>query len=309
MSSVNYVLERAGALIQGLGSPASMTELLRYPLNKAAAHLQSNRHWPVIELPLLLGTEFALSPRVSTDLAIANLLLYGFADITDDAQDGDLPEQISWQRAVNAGNLLSFLGSKVLLGMPLEASLINRLASAYAAAGQLMTHGQELDLLATYPHVPTIEAYFDAIAKKSGASAAFFAQAAAIAAGHSEHCVQDLGDFGRSLGAYIQILSDLEGYDGNVSSDFKNLKVTLPLLFGLASSEGETIRAHLEQGSAGDLAEALRRLGAPAYCRMRAELLRRRANKALSRVPISGPTRAALMDYLESASKPASLYL
>lgn len=286
-----------------------MAKLLRYPLNKAAAHLQSNRHWPVVELPLRLGAEFALSPRISTDLAIASLLLYGFADITDDAQDGDLPEEISWQRAVNAGNLLSFLGSEVLLGMPLDASLSNQLASAYAAAGRHMTYGQESDLLATYPHVPSLEAYFDAIAKKSGASAAFFAQAAAIAAGKPEQSIQDLGEFGRSLGIYIQILSDLEGYDGQVSSDFKNLKVTLPLLFGLTGSERNTIRTHLEQGSAVELAEALRRLGAPAYCRMRAELFRRRASTALSRVPLSASTRTALMDYLEAASKPASLYL
>lgn len=286
-----------------------MTDLLHSPLRKASAHLARNPHWPVIELPLLLSREFGLEPRITVDLGIACLLLYGFADITDDAQDGDLPPEWDWQRAVNAGNLLSFLGSEVLLQLPLEPSVSNRLASAYARAGRRMTFGQESDLLANYPRVPTTEEYIATITYKTGASAAFFAQAPAIASGQPESCLQELQRFGKALGGYIQVLSDLEGYDGRMGSDFKNLKVTLPLLFGLSQPDGESLRVHLEHRSAEDVSEALRRMGAPAYCRMRAELFRRHAVEALARIPISEVAQSTLLGYFEPTSRLETPYL
>lgn len=269
-----------------------MRSLLDYPLRKARAHAARDPEWPVLRLPLLMSREFGLEAPVAKGLAVASLLLYGFADLTDDAQDGDLQGDWGWERAVNAGNTLAFLAQRALLELPLEGAIRAELALALTSAGAEMTFGQESDLLASYPRVPSVEDYLLTVRRKTGASAAFFAKSAAIAARKDPALVEALHGFGESLGAYYQILSDLDAFKEEGSSDLRNRKATLALIYGLQQDlSGELERRLASEAMLGDLLETL---GAGVYCQMRAQVFQRRALGALRAMELSPETRAAL---------------
>ncbi len=306
------VVSRTEAVIDGLGAPFEMRGMLTYPLRKADAQLARDSRWPVLHLPLSLGAEFGLDPEVAEGLACACLLLYGFADLTDDAQDGDLQGDWGWERAVNAGFALSFLGQEVLgrLDLPSEPKL--RLVQAFARAGRLMTFGQDGDLRAVYPAVPSIEEYMATITRKTGASVAYFAMAPAIAAQAPDERIARLSTYGESLGAFHQIMSDLADYltPQGSGSDLRNRKITLPILYGLAQDPSESIRGWLAGTEAGeDLWDRLARLGAPAYCRMKAQLFRRKAMAQLEALALLPEVDAELRAYLKDPSRASTLEL
>ncbi|MNX70607.1 All-trans-nonaprenyl-diphosphate synthase (geranyl-diphosphate specific) [compost metagenome] len=296
------VIRRAEAVIDGLGAPFSMRELLGYPLRKAEAQLAKNASWPVLSLPMTVGAAYGLEEATRVELGTASLLLYGFADVTDDAQDGDLRGDWGWQRAVNAGNALAFLGSEVLAALPLAPEIRLELADSYARAGRRMTFGQEGDLLARYPHVPTVDEYLRMVAGKSGASAAFFTSCGASAAGRPAAEVEALASFGEALGVYVQILSDLADYSGEAGTDHQNQQVTLPLIVALSQASADDARlrkAIADPRRAPELAQLLRELGADAYCRMRAQIYRRKALQVLEGLDLPLSTKRDLAGFFE----------
>ena len=309
-ASFQDVLQSAEATIAGLGAPLSMRALLEYPLRKADQQLKRNPTWPVLHLPGVLTKAYGLSESVATDLGVACLLLYGFADLTDDAQDGDLQGDWGWERAVNAGNALAFLGSEVIGRLAVSPEIRARLALEFVTAGRKMTFGQEADLLASYPRMPSIDEYMTLVARKSGASVAFFATVAAMAAGAGDHDLRHLHRFGESLGTYLQVLSDAADLSAIDSSDLRNRKVTLPLIYGFSrgGSIAETLTRMLEgAGSPEALNEALTQAGAMAYCRMKAQLHKRAAETALEALPLTAETKAQLHAHVEAPLSAPSL--
>jgi geranylgeranyl pyrophosphate synthase len=297
-----------------------MRDLLGYPLRKARAQLSKDARWPVLHLPLTLAAEFALPPDVAEDLTCACLLLYGFADLADDAQDGDLQGDWGWERAVNAGFALSFLGQEVLSELDLPASARLDLTAAFARTGRLMTFGQEGDLRATSAHVPSVAEYMETVTGKTGASVAFFAAAPAIAALRPRATVELLSAYGMALGIQHQIASDLTDFQQPAArgSDARNRKVTLPLIYGLDQDRSGRIRSWLE-GDGGDapersapsldIATELAALGTGVYCRMQAQLQRRKALSCLDELDLSNGARAELAAYLSEQATSPSLEL
>lgn len=306
------VVTRSAALIAGAAAPAAMRDLLAYPLRKAQAQLARDARWPVLHLPLTLGREFALAPDVAEDLASACLFLYGFADLTDDAQDGDLQGDWGWERAVNAGFTLSFLGQEILSELDLAAGMRLDLVSAFARAGGLMTFGQEGDLRATAAHVPSVAEYMETVAGKTGASVAFFAAATAIAARQPRATVENLSAYGTALGIQHQITSDLADFQEPETrgSDARNRKVTLPLIYGLDQDRDGRIRAWLSGDMTGlDIAAELDALGTGAYCRMQAQIQRRKALSHLDALELSESAKSELAAYLSERAPSISLEL
>jgi len=164
-------------------------------------------------------------------------------------------------------------------------------------------------LRAAFPDVPSVEEYLATITGKTGASVAYFAGIAAIAARRPEETIRRLMTYGESLGAYHQIMSDLADIRApwGSGSDVRNRKLTLPILYGLSQDPSGRVRAWLE-GNEPDLAvaEELERLGAPIYCRMKAQIFRRKALAQLDGLGLSSGVATDLRGYL-SAQGPASM--
>lgn len=268
--------------------------MLGVVLRKAEDHCRVQPKWPVLYLPEKIGNAFHLSTEVIERLALTNLFFFCYADITDDAEDGDLREPWQawgWPQAVNVGNALLFLALNQLgQGCPSDIRL--RLFDSYTRAGFCMTQGQHFDLLSTFPSRISMDDYLRSVTGKTGASASVFACSPAIVAQQSPSRIEALAEYGRNLGVVVQLASDVrEFWQDPIGPDLKNGKLTLPLLFALervSPEEEHQLRECLliarQTGHAQPIRDLVEGLGVRLYAEMKIELFRRRAREALATV-------------------------
>ncbi|HEY9766341.1 MAG TPA: hypothetical protein V6C82_08240, partial [Chroococcales cyanobacterium] len=108
---VDTVFHRAHRLLASWEGTTPFQEMLGVVLRKAEEHFSSHPQWPVLYLPEAIGSALFLPGEEIERLALANLLFFCYADVTDDAEDGDLTidwQKWGWPQAVNTGNSLLF---------------------------------------------------------------------------------------------------------------------------------------------------------------------------------------------------------
>lgn len=247
-----------------------------------------------MDFPLSIHQAIGGPTRAARTVAQACALFYAFADITDDAQDHDMPpdpwETWGWEQAVNTGTSLLFQSLQILYDrVPEKAS---ELVPVFVQAGLEMTHGQHTDLRGQAMEAPTLSEYLTAIQQKSGASFGAYAQAMAIACGRSLAESQDFREFGRLLGTIFQMLNDTyELWSGRLSPDFANRRLTLPFVLALEQLQGEPRErltgllsgpATLETQLA--VVTFLENTGIKGYATLRIEVYRKRARALASRL-------------------------
>lgn len=208
--------------------------------------------WPVLALPALMGELYRMPRARAAALAEACALFFLAADIVDDAQDGDLPPELPWEHAVNAGHALLFAS----IGAFARAAPGADVAGEIHGAGLRLVSGQARDLDFTWDSPPDEAAILDAVRGKAGSSLRLFARMGALAAGLSPPQVDIWGDIGDSFGMAAQLRTDLQDLASPESSDFRNRKATLPLVFALR----DPASAFRAAARAGDWKEASRAL-------------------------------------------------
>ncbi len=180
-------------------------------------------------------------------------------------------------------------------------------ASAVIAEGEVMQ-------LATANDLSTGEAaYLQMIHGKTAALFAAATEVGGVISGADEERIDALRAYGRALGMAFQIVDDLLDYGGssaalgkNVGDDFREGKVTMPVLLAVAASDadGKAFWSRVIEArdqNEGDLDEAMRRLtetGALAETERRARAYIADAREALEIFPDSD-LRAALRDVAE----------
>ncbi len=93
------------------------------------------------------------------------------------------------------------------------------------------------------------DVYFDIIRKKTATLIAACAATGSKSTGADKHTVENLKKFGEYLGIAFQIKDDLFDYNVNsdvgkpIANDLKERKMTLPLIYSLAKSNGSEKRA------------------------------------------------------------------
>lgn len=292
------VFNRARALF----STTALGALIEVVLDKAEQHFNQQPQWPVLYFPQFIGSSLGLSSEQQEALGLINLLLFCYADITDDAEDHDLPAGWiwGWEQAVNIGNTLLFACFQQIAQLQVSERQRLELLKHYSQAGFQMTLGQAIDLRNAYPQRVSQSEYFDALRGKSGGSLAVFAAAPAVVAGSDAEIVEGLWAYGENVGTFLQLVSDIRDPD----ADLRNGCLSLPLIF-LLESLPEEERLHLEE----ELAKARRNdpyslsrwLGSPEirlYVEIKAEVLRQRAVKALDVFDEKGALGQGLRDIL-----------
>ena len=177
-------------------------------------------------------------------------------------------------------------------------------ASAVIAEGEVLQLAMQNDLSTGE------ETYFQVIRGKTAALFSAAAEVGAVIAGESAERQAALKDYGDKLGIAFQIADDLLDYGGssaalgkNVGDDFREGKITLPVLLAYERAEGDD-RAFWKRviekrdQNEGDLERALELLastGALADTRAKAEEYARAASDALLVFPES-EMREALRD-------------
>jgi geranylgeranyl pyrophosphate synthase len=192
-------------LARWLGAPSPpLARILDQRLALFGQEYERLSGWPVVALPAAIAEIYALAPARNAALAEGCALFFLAADVIDDAQDGDLPPDVAWPDAINAGQALLF-GA---LGALAEAAPGADIAREVAEAGRGLASGQALDLALTWDSLPSEDTVMAAVRGKSGASLALFARIGALAAGRPAGEVATWGEIGAALGSAIQLRSD-----------------------------------------------------------------------------------------------------
>jgi len=220
----------------------------------------------------------------------------------------DVVDESAQRRGRPTANLLWDNKSSVLVGDYLFARSFQlmvetgsvRVLDILSNAAATIAEGEVLQLTAAQNLGTTEEIYLQVVRGKTAALFSAATEVGGVIAGAPEDQVQALFDYGDALGIAFQIADDLLDYGGetgatgkNVGDDFRERKLTLPVIKAVAAADDEE-RAFwsrvIEAGDQreGDLEHALdliSRHGAMAAARDDALEWSARARDALSKLP------------------------
>lgn len=230
----------------------------------------------------------------------------------------DVVDESERRRGRPTANLLWDNKSSVLVGDYLFARSFQlmvetnslRVMDILANASAVIAEGEVLQLTAAQDLATTEAIYLTVVRGKTAALFAAATEVGGVIAGVHEAQVTALRDYGDALGIAFQIVDDLLDYGGtdamigkNTGDDFRERKVTLPLIKAVAKAEPEErafwVRV-IEKGDQrdGDLDHAkalMAKAGAMEAARAEALAWAARARSALSVLP-DHPLRGMLDD-------------
>jgi octaprenyl-diphosphate synthase len=206
-----------------------------------------------------------------------------------------------------------FLFSRAFELMVEDGSL--KVLKVLSHASAVIAEGEVAQLTAQRVVETGEDRYLSIIQAKTAALFSAACQIAALVAEAPEATEDSLESYGRNLGIAFQLVddaidyvSDAETMGKDIGDDFRDGKVTLPVILAYARGD-EVARKFWQRAMSGrangeaELAEAIQRLndtGAIADTMARARLYGSRAVDALARIPASA-ARAALVETVEFA--------
>ena len=230
----------------------------------------------------------------------------------------DVVDESTQRRGRPTANLLWDNKSSVLVGDYLFARSFQlmvetgsiRVLDILANASATIAEGEVLQLSASQDLRTGEDTYLKIVRGKTAALFSAATEVGGVIAGQSEDVVQALFDYGDALGVAFQIADDLLDYQGdsgatgkNVGDDFRERKLTLPVIKAVAAADAEE-RAFwsrtIEKGKQeeGDLSHAislLKKHGTLEATRQDANAWAGKAKDALSVLPDSD-LRSMLID-------------
>ena len=230
----------------------------------------------------------------------------------------DVVDESAKRRGRPTANLLWDNKSSILVGDYLFARAFQlmvepanlRVLDILANASATIAEGEVLQLTAAQDLATTEDVYLQVVRGKTAALFSAATESGAEIAGGTAEQVKALFDYGDALGIAFQIVDDLLDYGGtaeaigkNVGDDFRERKLTLPLIKAVAKADAEErafwVRV-IEKGTQadGDLEQAMaimERHGAMDSARTDALAWSKRAQDALMVLP-AHPLRDMLSD-------------
>lgn len=241
--------------------------------------------------------------RPALPAAVAVELVHSFSLVHDDIQDRDEERHgrpTVWRlwgigQAINVGDALRELAALSLhrlKGFPAEVIL--RAARVLDEAVLAMIEGQYLDLSYEERWDLTVQDYLEMVGRKTGALIGVALELGALLARPEEDDLhQRFREAGRWLGLAFQAKDDLLGIWGDprqtgksASSDLRNRKKTLPIVYALNEPDGQELRQlyslpRLGEAELARILELLGRCGAREWAQARAEEFCERARAQL----------------------------
>ncbi|ACG77195.1 polyprenyl synthetase family protein [Phenylobacterium zucineum HLK1] len=161
-------------------------------------------------------------------------------DVVDSSQlrRGRVAAHLIWgaPSSVLVGDFLFARAFELMVGAGSMAAL-----EILARASRVISEGEVLQLTRSHDLDLTQEVYIEIIGAKTAELFAAAAEAGAVAAGASPERCRALRRFGQDLGLAFQLVDDALDYSGdaktlgkNAGDDFREGKVTLPLLYAMA---------------------------------------------------------------------------
>lgn len=230
----------------------------------------------------------------------------------------DVVDESRQRRGRPTANLLWDNKSSVLVGDYLFARSFQlmtetgslRVMDILANASATIAEGEVLQLTAAQDLATTEDIYLQVVRGKTAALFSAATEVGGVIAGASGDQVRALFDYGDALGIAFQIVDDILDYSGttetigkNVGDDFRERKLTLPVIKAVAAADAEergfwqrTIeKGHQQDGDLDRALAILARHGAVAAARRDALDWAGRARAALAGMP-EGEIRGLLSD-------------
>lgn len=166
----------------------------------------------------------------------------------------DVVDESDQRRGRPTANLLWDNQSSVLVGDYLFARSFQlmvetgslRVLDILANAAATIAEGEVLQLTAAQDITTTEDTYFKVVRGKTAALFSAATEVGGVIAGQPEPTVKALFDYGDALGIAFQIVDDLLDYGGateatgkNIGDDFRERKLTLPVLKAIAAADAE----------------------------------------------------------------------
>jgi octaprenyl-diphosphate synthase len=284
------------------------------PIPELAAHLVDSGGKRLRPLITLAGArQFGYSGNGHVKLAAAVEFIHTATLLHDDVVDGS-----ALRRGRPAANVVWGNKPSVLVGDFLFSRSFQLMVEAespavlyvLANASAVIAEGEVLQLRSAKNLSVSEADYLNVISAKTAALFAAAAEAGAMIAGASREQMEAFRDYGHSLGIAFQLIDDALDYSGrqavmgkSVGDDFRECKVTLPIILSLQRASDEERRfwrKTIEVGvqEEGDLSRAIEYLERGGALSETVERARRYARSARDALSICAPTEisAALAD-------------
>jgi geranylgeranyl diphosphate synthase type I len=280
--------------------PPALGNILRYHMGwrDEHGHSCSKESGKFIRSTLCLLSCQAVGSNTSQAIpaAAAIELIHNFSLIHDDIEDASYERHhrpTVWKlwgqsQAINGGDAMFTLAYLALLRLKEKGIADEKIANCaemLSLACLELCEGQYLDVEYENRLDISVEDYLDMAAKKTAALFAVSNSLGAYVGGEDSRLVDLLHLFGKELGIAYQICDDILGIwgvkesTGKPAGDILQRKKTLPVVYGLQSSDGEAAkrlkklysRKSVEGEDVGVVIEILDRLGARDYAETLAE--------------------------------------
>ena len=279
--------------------PAPLRFLVESRSGRVARQLDPER-WPVLAVPARIARLYGVSPERAEALLDGCKLFYLSADVIDDAQDGDLPADVTWPQAINAGNAFLFGAMAAFAAAAPGAPVANEIGQA----GLALASGQALDLASSWDMPMSETEVLSSVRQKSGASMRLYTRMAALAADQRDEIVDLWGKLGDTWGTMTQLKSDLLDLEEPQSRDLRNRKATLPIAYVLARHPAAT-RAALQDQDRSRLLALLRTSGALTFVELAIDAMALEIEGLLGHIPLSAAGREEFIALSRQASESA----
>lgn len=306
--------EEIEAVLAPLSDSGDLHNLVKEPLTKArrglAPEMGHDRPWPL--LPLVVCEAISGRYEHALPAAAALQLLMAAGDVFDDIEDADSSESLSARYgpavATNVATTLLSLAEKSITRLKdrgVADSVIVRVTDIVNSSFIDACAGQHLDLSLSSEIAITEDDYIRVVGMKSASQVECACHIGALLASARQELVDIFAKFGHNLGMAAQITNDIRGITRG--SDIVKQKITLPVIYALAQTEGES-RHQLELAfrkpseSVADPAQIrdlLSCTGAIHYATIKMELYKQLALDNLSEIERHGANVERLKLFLE----------
>ncbi len=311
-SQAELLKDEIEALLVPLFDAAGLYNLVREPLTKARRGLAEGAYagrWPL--LPLIVCEAISGHYEQALPAAAALQLLMAAGDVFDDIEDADSLESLSARYgsavATNVATTLVILAERAITRLEargVESQVIVRVMDVVNSFYTIACAGQHLDLSLTSELAPSEDMYLRVIERKSASQIECACHIGASLAMANQELIDSFAAFGRNLGMAAQIGNDVQGITRG--GDLVKRKITLPLIYALAQTDGEVHRQlelifGKQSGFQTDPIEArdlLFRTGAVHYATVKMESYRQQALDILSIIERSGASVELLKPFL-----------
>ena len=239
--------EEVDAILVSLSGAADLNNLIKESLTKtdqeSAKESEYSHCWPL--LPLIVCE--AISGRYERALPAAAALqfLKAAAEVFDDIEDADSSESLSTKYgsavSINVATALLILAERGITRLErrgVEPSTVVRAMDVINSFYSTACAGQHLDLTLTTKIAASEDIYLQVVEMKSASTVECACHIGALLATTNKELINTFTTFGHNLGMASQIANDILGI--TLGSDVVKPKITLPVIYALAQTDGKT---------------------------------------------------------------------